>query len=188
MLDIYDGQLIMPGKRIFESRTLFAQKMIPVFRKYYHQIAPDREEVELQYLSQLSENDFSILLKNSREKDGMMQYTTHGIHKDDLLLRINGFPLKKTGSQGQQKTFLVTLKLAQYDFIKEMNSIRPILLLDDVFDKFDELRVRQIIRQVSDEHFGQIFITHTDMEKMKSILEEMNIDFRLFTIDNGKVI
>lgn len=188
MLDIYDEQLIVPGTRIFESRTLFAQKMIPVFNKYYHQIAPEKEEVELQYISQLSGNDFPGLLKNSREKDGLMQYTTQGIHKDDLLLKINGHPLKKTGSQGQQKTFLVTLKLAQHDFIKEMNSVKPILLLDDVFDKFDESRVRQIIRQVSDEHFGQIFITHTDPNKMKSILEEMNTDYRLFVVEDGRVV
>ena len=95
--------------------------------------------------------------------------------------------MKKTGSQGQQKTFLVTLKLAQFDFIKEMNQARPILLLDDVFDKFDEIRVRQIIKLVSDEHFGQIFITHTDQGKMLSILEEMDTDFRLFRISDGKI-
>jgi DNA replication and repair protein RecF len=96
--------------------------------------------------------------------------------------------MKKTGSQGQQKTFLVTLKLAQFDFIKAMNRALPILLLDDVFDKFDESRVRQIIKLVSDDHFGQIFITHTDEEKMKSILEEMNTDFKLFHLQDGKVV
>ncbi|HEX2394072.1 MAG TPA: DNA replication and repair protein RecF [Bacteroidales bacterium] len=188
MLDIYDSQLLSPGKRIFESRSLFAEKMIPVFTKYYYQISSNFEEVELQYTSQLSGDDFEYLLKNSREKDRIMQYTTQGIHKDDLLLKINGYSLKKTGSQGQQKTFLVTLKLAQFDFIKDMNKTRPILLLDDVFDKFDESRVRQIIQQVSDQHFGQIFITHTDPQKMKSILEEMNTDYKLFHIENGRII
>jgi DNA replication and repair protein RecF len=116
-----------------------------------------------------------------------MQYTTQGIHKDDLLLRLNSHPMKKTGSQGQQKSFLVTLKLAQFDFIKEMNKLRPILLLDDVFDKFDENRVRQIIKLVSDDHFGQIFITHTDEHKMQSILEEMHTEFSLFHLDPGKI-
>jgi len=188
MLEVYDTQLLTPGKRIFESRSLFAEKMIPVFRKYYHQISPENEQVELQYMSQLIGNDFEDLLRNTREKDRIMQYTTQGIHKDDLILRINGYSLKKTGSQGQQKTFLVTLKLAQFDFIKEMNNTRPIFLLDDVFDKFDESRVRQIIKQVADDHFGQIFITHTDLPKMKTILEEMNTDYKLFQVENGRVI
>jgi DNA replication and repair protein RecF len=189
MLEVYDSQLLAPGKRIFESRNLFAEKMIPVFTKYYHQISPTHEQVELQYMSQLTGKDFEYLLRNAREKDRIMQYTTQGIHKDDLILKINGYSLKKTGSQGQQKTFLVTLKLAQFDFIKEMNNnTRPMLLLDDVFDKFDESRVRQIIKQVSDQHFGQIFITHTDPQKMKSILEEMNTDYKLFHVEDGRVI
>jgi DNA replication and repair protein RecF len=185
MLAVYDEQMLPVAERIFRQRAAFTEKMIPIFRHYYHDIAPDNEEVDLFYQSQLSGQDFQLLLKNSREKDRIMQYTTQGVHKDDLILRLNEYPLKKTGSQGQQKTFLVTLKLAQFDFIKEMNKARPILLLDDVFDKFDESRVRQIIRLVSDEHFGQIFITHTDEGKMQSILEEMAGDFRLFHVDNG---
>lgn len=187
MLSVYDGQMLAHAEGIFEQRTLFTEKMIPIFRNYYHQIAPDNEEVDLQYQSQLTDHDFEKLLKDSREKDRIMQYTTQGIHKDDLNLKLNGHALKKTGSQGQQKTFLVTLKLAQFDFIKDMNQAKPILLLDDVFDKFDDQRVRQIIRLVSDQHFGQIFITHTDEAKMKSILEEMHTDFRLFHIKDGKL-
>lgn len=188
MLEVYDSQLLSPGKQIFENRSVFAEKMIPVFRKYYDQISPGNEEVELRYISQLAEGDFETLLKKSRAKDKAILHTTQGIHKDDLLLKINGYSLKKTGSQGQQKTFLVTLKLAQFDFMREMNKTRPLLLLDDVFDKFDESRVRQLIRQVSDEHFGQIFITHTDPNKMKSILEEMNTDYRLFVVEDGRVV
>jgi DNA replication and repair protein RecF len=188
MLRVYDEQMIPVAMRIYALRAEFTEKMIPIFQRYYHMIAPENEMVDLQYQSQLADHDFGPLLKNSREKDRFMQYTTQGIHKDDLILRINGHPLKKTGSQGQQKTFLVTLKLAQFDFIRDMNKARPILLLDDVFDKFDESRVRQIIRLVSDEHFGQIFITHTDENKMQSILEEMNTDFRLFHITpNGTI-
>jgi DNA replication and repair protein RecF len=187
MLGVYDEQMLPPAGRIHEQRTSYTKKMIPIFRKYYHLIAPESEEVDLQYHSQLTGHDFGSLLKSSREKDRVMQYTTHGVHKDDLILGLNGYPLKKTGSQGQQKTFLVTLKLAQFDFIKEMNKLRPILLLDDVFDKFDESRVRQIIKLVSDDHFGQIFISHTDEAKMQSILEEMAIDYKLFTVANGKI-
>ncbi|HLO58330.1 MAG TPA: DNA replication/repair protein RecF [Bacteroidales bacterium] len=187
LMEVYDAQMEVPAGRIFRSRMLFSEKMIPVFRKYYRKIAADHEEVDLQYQSQLMDQSILDLLKHSREKDRIMQYTTQGIHKDDLILKLNGYPLKKTGSQGQQKTFLVTLKLAQFDFIKEMSQIRPILLLDDVFDKFDEQRVRQIIRLVSDDHFGQIFISHTDEEKMRSILEEMHTEFKLFRVNDGRV-
>jgi DNA replication and repair protein RecF len=187
MLGVYDEQMLPVAWRIFNHRSEFTEKMIPIFRHYYHSIAPDNEIVELYYQSQLKDQDFNLLLKNSREKDRVMQYTTHGIHKDDLILKLNAHPLKKTGSQGQQKTFLVTLKLAQFDFIRDMNKARPILLLDDVFDKFDESRVRQIIRLVSDKHFGQIFITHTDEGKMQSILEEMATDFKLFHIADGRI-
>lgn len=188
MLSVYDDQMILPAERIFSRRNEYTEKMIPIFRKYYHLIAPDHEEVDLKYQSQLMDHDYRILLSASRDKDRIMQYTTQGIHKDDLLLNLNGYPMKKTGSQGQQKTFLVTLKLAQFDFIKAMNQTPPILLLDDVFDKFDETRVRQIIRLVSDDHFGQIFITHTDEHKMQSILSEMDTDFKLFHIHGGRVI
>jgi DNA replication and repair protein RecF len=188
MLAVYDAQMEAPAGRIFNSRMLFSEKMIPVFRNYYLKIGPDREEVDLSYQSQLLDRSMADLFKESRDKDRVMQYTTQGIHKDDLILRLNGHQLKKTGSQGQQKTFLVTLKLAQFDFIKEMNQARPILLLDDIFDKFDELRVKQIIKLVADEHFGQIFISHTDEVKMLSILNEMNADFKLFHIDHGNVL
>jgi DNA replication and repair protein RecF len=187
MLEVYDEQMLPPAGRIHSKRISYTHKMIPVFKKYYHNIAPDLEEVDLTYQSQLTDHDFGSLLKSSREKDRIMQYTTHGVHKDDLMLKLNGYPLKKTGSQGQQKTFLVTLKLAMFDFIKEMNGSQPILLLDDVFDKFDESRVRQIIKLVSDDHFGQIFISHTDEAKMQSILEEMHTDYKLFHVSHGIV-
>lgn len=188
MLEIYDTQMVPLAERIFHNRSVFTQKLTPIFRQYYHSIAPLHENIDLLYHSQLHEGDYPELLKRSRGKDRVMQYTTTGIHKDDLILKLNDYPLKKNGSQGQQKTFLVTLKLAQFDFIKEMKNLRPILLLDDVFDKFDESRVRQIINLVSDDHFGQIFITHTDESKMQSILNDMHINHHLFRVDNGKVL
>lgn len=187
MLRVYDDQMMAPAGRIYVRRSEYTDRMVPVFRKYYHFIAPETEEVELAYQSQLHQHDFASLLRGSREKDRFMQHTTQGIHKDDLMLKLNGYPMKKTGSQGQQKTFLVTLKLAMYDFIREMNLVKPLLLLDDVFDKFDETRVRQIIRLVSDPGFGQIFITHTDAHKMQSILEEMQTNFRMFRVDGGRI-
>jgi len=188
MLEVYDNQLSPLAERIFMKRSTFTGKLIPIFRKYYHQMAPVSEEIDLHYQSQLSEGVYTELLKGARDKDRFMQYTTVGIHKDDILLKLNHYPLKKNGSQGQQKTFLVTLKLAQFDFIKEMNSLKPVLLLDDVFDKFDETRVRQLIKIVSDEHFGQIFITHTDESKMQSILRDMQADYSMFRVDYGKVV
>jgi DNA replication and repair protein RecF len=188
MLNVYDTQMVPLATKIYELRAEFTKEMIPIFQKYYKEIAPDNEVVDLQYHSHLSDQNFMQLLKSSRSKDSVMQYTTQGIHKDELVLRLNGYPLKRTGSQGQLKTFLVTLKLAEFDFIKKMNRTRPLLLLDDVFDKFDDARVRQIIRLVSDSHFGQIFITHTDDSKMQSILEEMNTDFKLFRVSDGKIM
>ncbi|MBN2480846.1 MAG: DNA replication and repair protein RecF [Bacteroidales bacterium] len=182
MLEVYNEKLVVPGKRIHHTRTVFTKKLVPIFRSYYNKIAPDMEAVDLKYHSQLEQVDFLELLVQSVEKDIIMQYTTTGIHKDDIILKLNGHHMKKTASQGQQKTFLVSLKLAQFDFIREMNKVRPILLLDDVFDKFDESRVRQIIKIVTDSHFGQIFITHTDEQKMRSILDDMNTEFKIFNI------
>jgi DNA replication and repair protein RecF len=187
MLGVYNEQMIPYAERIFDKRAAYTLKMIPIFNRYYKLIAPDNEVVDLIYQSQLEGHAYADLLSASYEKDLAMQYTTYGIHKDDLLLKLNGHAMKKTGSQGQQKTLLVALKLAQFDFIREMNGVAPLLLLDDVFDKFDESRVSQIIRLVSDDHFGQIFITHTDKHKIQTILHEMNTDYRLFRIQNGQV-
>jgi len=182
MLQVYDRKMAVPGNRIFETRTLFAKRLVPIFSSYYKLIAPVYEEVDLIYQSQLEGKDFVQLLAQSRDKDFIMQYTTTGIHKDDIILNLNGHHMKKTASQGQQKTFLVSLKLAQFDFIREMNSVMPVLLLDDVFDKFDETRVRQIIGIVAGSNFGQIFITHTDEHKMRAILDEMKTEYRMFYI------
>lgn len=187
MLQVYDEKMAGPGKRIFDRRSDFAGRLIPIFRSYYSRIAPEHEEVDLTYQSQLANHDFLELLLQSREKDLAMQYTTAGIHKDDIILKLNGHHMKKTASQGQQKTFLVSLKLAQFDFIRDKNQVSPVLLLDDVFDKFDDNRVRQIISLTTDSHFGQIFITHTDEMKMRSILEDMHADYRLFRISPGGI-
>lgn len=187
LLGIYDQRMVVTGDRIFRTRTSFAGKLVPIFSNYYRMIAPLHEDVDLIYHSQLEGNDFQSLLENARSKDFFMQYTTAGIHKDDIVLHLNGHHMKKTASQGQQKTFLVSLKLAQFDFIREMNNVMPLLLLDDVFDKFDETRVRQIISIVAGSKFGQIFITHTDEHKMRAILDEMNTDYRMFRISQENI-
>jgi DNA replication and repair protein RecF len=187
-LSVWDDQLISYGKNIFDSRKDFIEKLLPVFAKFYRTISGEKEEVELVYESQLFEKDMQTLLKESLRKDLILQYTTTGVHKDELDMKLGGYPLKKTGSQGQQKTFVVALKLAKFDFIKNVCNMNPILLLDDIFDKFDLSRVEQIIRLVAENNFGQIFITDTSMSHLKKILEDISIDHKVFVIsDNQKI-
>ncbi len=185
LLDIFDEQLVTLGNHIFSVRKLFIQKFIPVFNRYYSLISGGAESVELIYQSQLNDGDYAEKLKNSRDKDLAIQYSTIGIHKDDLVLNLNKTSIKKIGSQGQQKTYLVSLKLAQFDFLKQEKKVLPILLLDDVFDKFDAHRVKQILQLVADETFGQIFITHTNLGRMKILLNELKIEHKLFLVDKG---
>jgi DNA replication and repair protein RecF len=187
LLDIFDGQLVSYGNDIHQKRIEFIQKFIPVFNRYYSSISGGNETVELIYQSQLNDGNFAKLLKESRYKDQRVQFTTVGIHKDDLILNLNNIPIKRIGSQGQQKTYLVSLKFAQFEFLREIKQTAPLLLLDDVFDKLDGRRVRHILKLVSDDSFGQIFITHTSLERMKSILDELNLGHTLFEVQQGEV-
>ena len=186
-LDIYDEQLVEAGEIIYKVRNEFASQLVPVFQKYYNFISGNIEKVELVYQSQLDDGNFKELLIKSRDKDRLFKYTTIGPHKDDLILNLFGHNIKKAGSQGQQKTYLVALKFAQFDFIREVSRKLPVLLLDDVFDKFDEQRVKQLIKLVSEDKFGQIFITHTNRERMKKVLEDIHVEHRLFEVKKGKV-
>lgn len=188
LLDIFDAQLVELGKSIHAEREKFIQKFIPVFERLYSFISEGNEAVELVYESQLNEADFGDLLKKNRERDLIIQYSSCGIHKDDLVLNLEGRAIRKTGSQGQQKTYLVSLKLSQFEFLREENNILPLLLLDDVFDKFDAERVRQILKLVADEAYGQIFITHTNLDRMRSILKELDIEHKLFHVSREAVI
>lgn len=183
MIELWDEQLALPGDRIFRKRDEFAKDLIQVFQKYYDYISLGRERIEVTYQSQLEGNDFRNLLKSSLGKDRLLQYTTVGIHKDDLLLSIGGHPIKRIGSQGQQKTLMVALKLAQFEFIRQNNGQKPILLLDDIFDKFDGDRVKQIIHLVAGEQFGQIFIADTNKHRIEAVLAELHSDYRIFEID-----
>lgn len=187
LLEIWDSQIIEYGARIHEERTKFVEKLIPVFQRYYSFIAQGNEEVGVEHQSDLYENDFRECLKNASQKDRIVQHTTVGVHKDDLVLKIGEYPIKKLGSQGQKKTFLVALKLAQFDFIKEISGQKPILLLDDIFDKLDQHRVEQIVATVAGEQFGQIFLTDTNREHLDAIIRKMNTSFRIFKVDNGNV-
>ncbi len=187
MLAIYDDQLTDYGTKIHAARQAFAERMQPVVAEYYRILSGDREEVELHYKSELGERPFDEILRAARQKDLVNEYTTSGIHRDDLTLRIGGYPLRKYGSQGQQKSFLIALKLAQYAIVAEACGEKPILLLDDLFDKLDAGRVEQLIRLVSDEAFGQIFITDCNPTRLKSILDEAGGEYALFTVANGEI-
>ncbi len=187
LLAVWDSQLVEYGKRIHKERYEFVKKLIPVFQRYYTFISQGNEEVGIIHQSDLYDSDFEQLLKNSLIKDRAVQYTTVGIHKDDMELKIGEYPIKKLGSQGQKKTFLVALKLAQFEFIKEISGLKPILLLDDIFDKLDQHRVEQIVATVAGEQFGQIFLTDTNREHLDAIIKKMDTDFRIFKVEKGQV-
>ena len=182
-LKIYNDQLCKYGNLIFEKRNAFIAKFHPIFQERYEAISGGTEQVSLHYASKLSESPLEHLLTNALGKDRMLQYSSVGIHKDDLQFEINGHPIKRFGSQGQQKSFLIALKLAQFDFIKAENKVTPILLLDDIFDKLDEHRVTHIIELVNTTHFGQIFISDTHPERTEGIIKEIRQSYELFHLE-----
>jgi DNA replication and repair protein RecF len=186
-LSIWDSQLVKYGTYIFKERETLVSELIPVFQDRYSMISSEKEMVRLSYRSHLSEGDFAEALIGSVTKDRFLEYTTVGIHKDDLLFEMNGYSVKLLGSQGQQKSFLVALKLAKFDYIKGKSGCSPILLLDDIFDKFDAERVEQIIRLVGNQQFGQIFITDTHQSRLHEILTSHKTDYKLFRINNNAV-
>ena len=187
LLEIYDEQLVASGNIIYEKRRAFMDSFLPVFASHYKYLTDDAEQVELVYDSQLSREDFSALLKKAVERDRVLERTTTGIHKDDLLCSVHGMPLKKFGSQGQQKSFLIALKLAQYSYLNEKKGFKPLLLLDDIFDKLDEMRITKLMQMVSHEDFGQIFITDTSSERVERIFSGIGVGLSIFEIENGTV-
>jgi DNA replication and repair protein RecF len=187
LLAVYNEQLVLVGEQIFEKRKLFINPFIEIFNKHYQYLTNDTEPVELVYESQLFENRFVDLLNNTLSKDRALERTTTGIHKDDLLFTIHGMPLKKFGSQGQQKSFLIALKLAQYSFLRERKGFKPLLLLDDIFDKLDDKRTRKLMEMVSHDDFGQIFITDTSAERVRNTFHGIDVDVRIFEVSNGKI-
>ncbi|WP_353169273.1 DNA replication and repair protein RecF [Flavobacterium sp.] len=181
-LNIYNEQLSEFGHIIFTKRKDFLEKFIPVFQELYEVISENAEKVTIEYESQLYDDNLDTLLIQNLQKDRITQYTTCGIHKDDVLFNISGFPVKKFGSQGQQKSFLIALKLAQFDFIKKHTKTLPILLFDDIFDKLDAFRVQQIVNMVNDDVFGQIFISDTHPERTENIIKQTHKSYKIFNI------
>jgi len=181
-LNIYNEQLHSYGTEIFKKRDAFLKTFIPIFKERYEAISQSKEMIDLQYKSDLFDNELKNLLTNAINKDRALHYTSVGTHKDDLVFLIDDFPIKKFGSQGQQKSFLIALKLAQFDFIKQQSGVSPILLLDDIFDKLDENRVAQIINLVDDEHFGQIFISDTHAERTENVIKQTHQSYKMFKL------
>jgi len=181
-LDIYNHRLDELGTPVYEKRKAFITTFLPIFKKRHKIISQGNEEVNLSYQSDLEADGLLSLLEKNIQRDKALQYTSVGIHKDDLSFEIDGFPIKKFGSQGQQKSYLIALKLAQFDFLKQESLTNPILLLDDIFDKLDEERVEQIITLVDNENFGQIFITDTHAERTENIVKKVHQSYKMFPL------
>jgi DNA replication and repair protein RecF len=181
-LSVYNEQIIPLGETIHDKRKQFLNEFTPIFKQRYFEISGGNETVDILYKSQLNEYSFSDLIKKNIQKDRITQYSTQGIHKDDLIFTIDNYPVKKFGSQGQQKSFLIALKLAQFDFIKKQSEKKPILLLDDIFDKLDDNRVSQLIELVNNSNFGQIFITDTHQERTENIIKKTNQKYQFFKL------
>ncbi len=186
-LEIWDEQLIIYGKTILEIRQEFLRQFIPLFNTYYKFISDSKEDVALHYENSLGEKDFRTALLTSLARDRAVHYTTVGPHKDDLEFTLDTFSLKKYASQGQQKSFLLALKLAQFEFIKDQKNTKPLLLLDDVYDKLDEVRFTKLLEMVSSDKFGQVFITDTHADRMNELLNQKQIAHRIFVVENSLV-
>lgn len=187
LLDIWEEQMAALGNYIYEQRKLFIDEFIPVFQNYYSYISVGNEQISLSYHSQHHDRDIKTKMLATRDRDRILGYSTQGIHKDDLEMLLRDYPIKRVGSQGQNKTYLISLKLAQFDFLKRTHNLSPLLLLDDIFDKLDSVRVKKIIELVSGDTFGQIFITDTNREHLDLLLLQLEQDATIFTVENGEI-
>lgn len=188
LISVWEEMMAAAGETVYARRRQFIDEFIPVFQSYYSYISQDQEQVSLSYQSCASEGGLLAQIRASRPKDRIMGFSLKGIHKDDLIMRIGDFPIKREGSQGQNKTYLIALKLAQFEFLKRTGSkTTPLVLLDDIFDKLDATRVEQIVKLVAGDSFGQIFVTDTNREHLDKILKKIEGDYRLFEVDNGAV-
>ncbi len=182
LLEVFDEQLIAPGNFIFEKRKGFTAELIPLVQKFYHQIADNKEEITLQYESRLNDSSFHDLLNNFRQKDFLLQRSNAGIHKDDIAFQLNGQPFKTTASQGQRKSLLFALKLAEFELLKTNKGFAPLLLLDDVFEKLDDNRMQQLLQQVCNQNDGQVFITDTHKERLQEAFEKLDIAYQIIEL------
>lgn len=187
LLGLWEEMMARSGTLIYRCRQAFISELTPIFQTFYTQISGNREQVSLTYLSHGDRGNLLDVIREGRAKDRIMGYSLHGTHKDDLVMQLDGYPIKREGSQGQNKTYLIALKLAQFDFLRRSGHTTPILLLDDIFDRLDASRVEQIVRLVSSDSFGQIFITDVNRGHLNRILSSATGNYKLYTVNEGTV-
>ena len=186
IFEIWEEQMCRFGSSIFEEREKFINDFIPVFQKFYEKIAGGKEIISLKYISQYqTHEDMKERMALTRERDKLLGYSTQGIHKDELEMLLDEYPIKRVGSQGQNKTYLISMKFAQFDFLKNTHQCAPLLLLDDIFDKLDAKRVEQIVQLVASDLFGQIFITDTNHKHLDQLLSQVSSEVKIFKVSNG---
>lgn len=188
LLELWEMEMARYGEKIYRKRDAFIKDFIPVFQQIYRTISGEKEEVSLEYISHCQRGNLLEVIQRDRHKDRAVGYSLHGIHRDDLEMKLGGFPMKREGSQGQNKTYAISLKLAQFDFLrKTISSTTPLLLLDDIFDKLDASRVEMIVNLVAGNDFGQIFITDTNRDHLDQILHNNDFDYKLFKVEKGEI-
>lgn len=187
MMSIWEEQMAAAGEIIYQKRNLLATQLTPLFQQFYERISGGHERVSLNYVSHCQRGPLLEVIQRDRFKDRAVGYSLHGVHRDDLEIMIEGHQMKREGSQGQQKTFVIALKLAQFEMLKRTMPSVPILLLDDIFDKLDSSRVEQIVNLVSGDDFGQIFMTDTNREHLDQILAASSNDYKIFEVADGEL-
>ena len=188
VMSLWEEQMATAGEQIYQKRDAFVKEMLPIFQRFYETISGNREQVALKYVSHCQRGPLLEVIQRDRFKDRAIGYSLHGIHRDDLEIALGGHQMKREGSQGQHKTFVIALKLAQFDFLKRTNTqTTPLLLLDDIFDKLDAQRVEQIVSLVAGNEFGQIFITDTNRDHLDQILSASSHDYKIFYVENGEI-
>jgi DNA replication and repair protein RecF len=187
LLDVYSDPLVEVGLKLYQSRNQFITTFLPIFKKHYATLSDAREEVEMIYESEVGAENFAQVFRRNRQRDLAAQRTTMGIHKDDFIFEINGFTLRKFGSQGQQKSFVIALKLAQFEMLSQQKGFPPILLLDDIFDKLDDRRIQQLIKMMVDGTFSQVFITDARPERTHQLLDDLGVEVKYFEIGGSSV-
>ena len=188
LMELWEQQMAMNGELLFAKRQAFVNELIPLFQQIYQHISGDKEQVGLHYISHCQRGPLLEVIQRDRFKDRAVGYSLHGVHRDDLEMLIGDFQMKREGSQGQNKTFVLALKLAQFDFLRRTSSTTtPLLLLDDIFDKLDAQRVESIVQLVSGDNFGQIFITDTNRDHLDKILSKSDGEYKIFTVEGGDI-
>jgi DNA replication and repair protein RecF len=188
LMDILEAQMGAEGEKIYRKRNAFIEEFMPVFQEIYTAISGGKEKVSLSYVSHCQRGDLFTVIKQDRFKDRAVCYSLHGVHRDDLEMLLDGYQMKREGSQGQNKTYVLALKLAQFNFLKRtVSHTTPLLLLDDIFDKLDASRVEQIVKLVSGDSYGQIFITDTNKDNLDKILSAGKSEYKLFNVENGEI-